>query len=108
MTESTSDLDVLRSFSADLFSPHVGTTFRLPVEGDADLELALAEVVGRQGDTVEGSERQPFSMLFRGPTDRMFEQQIVTMVHEELGTVQMFLVPLEPDKESARYEAVFS
>lgn len=99
---------MLRTFSAEFFAPHVDTSFRLPVNDEDDLVLTLAEVVGRTGDTVEDAERKPFSMLFRGPVERVFEQQIVTLVHDDLGTLQMFLVPLEPDKEGARYEAVFS
>jgi hypothetical protein len=103
-----SEPEDLRVLSVDQFSPHIGSTFRLPVDDQTDLELELVEVVGRKGDTVEGAQRQPFSILFRGPTDRVFEQQTCSMVHSVLGELSLFLVPLEPDKEGARYEAVFS
>jgi len=103
-----SEPEDLGALSADQFSPHVGSIFRLPVDDGEDLDLELVDVAARPGDTVEGAQRQPFSILFRGPADRVFEQQTCSMVHPVLGELSLFLVPLEPDKEGACYEAVFS
>lgn len=103
-----SEMASLGALSAGDFEPHKGMRFRVPVEGGEDLELELLEVVGRQGDTVEGAERQPFSVLFRGPAERAFEQRICRLEHDAMGALDLFLVPVGTDSHGMRYEAIFS
>lgn len=98
----------LASLCAADFEPHVRTAFHAPVDGDEGIDLELIEVSGLTGDTPEDSQRQPFSITLRGPKDRVFEQQMCTLEHPGLGNLQLFLVPLGPDDDGMRYEAVFS
>lgn len=91
------------------FEPHVGTKFRITLEGAEPLELELAEARNLAGQTVEGSKRLPFAVTFRGgPRDRYLPQRIYDLEHPALGTLSIFLVPLGPDEETMRYEAVFT
>ena len=101
----TPDLHVL---AAQDFSAHLDSVFRLPVAGQEDLELTLIEVADSRGESVADARREPFSAVFRGPKDRVFDQQTCRMEHPDLGTLVLFLVPLEPDEAGPRYEAVFS
>lgn len=100
------DLDRLQKTD---FDPHLGQTFRIALEPPEALELTLAETRALRGDTVESSPRGPFALLFRGgPPDRYLPQRTYDLEHPEMGTLSVFLVPLGPDKEGMRYEAVFT
>ncbi len=54
------------------------------------------------------SKRRPFSIFFRGPKDRNLPQGIYKVEHDKMGTVELFLVPIMPDKNGNLYEAVFN
>jgi Domain of unknown function (DUF6916) len=91
------------------FEPHVGTKFRIALTGSEPLELELAEARSLGGQTIEGSRRLPFAVTFKGgPRDRYLPQRIYDLEHPTLGTLSIFLVPLGPDEEAMRYEAVFT
>jgi len=51
---------------------------------------------------------ESFSLLFRGPISPFFPQAIYRLHHEKLGTMDLFLVPMGPDRDGMRYEAVFN
>ncbi|MDH3403863.1 MAG: hypothetical protein OES32_02795 [Acidobacteriota bacterium] len=90
----------------ETFAPHVKQTFRVSADEVAfDTELievsALGETVGPEG-------RRAFSLVFRGPLDPFIEQRICRIEHEELGVIDLFLVPVGPDEKGMRYEAVFT
>ena len=53
-------------------------------------------------------ERRQFSLLFRGPVDPFLSQGTYRLDHAELGALDIFLVPIGPDAEGMRYEAVFA
>ena len=96
------------------FAPLVGESFRLESGPGAALELALIEAK-RLGpgaeDNVEEDEngqRRPFSLLFRGPAAPRLDQGTFRLEHGVLGALDIFLVPMEPDAEGPRYEAVFT
>jgi hypothetical protein len=58
---------------------------------------------------VEGEAgRRSFSIVFRTQGEAQLTQRIYTVRHEEMGERQIFLVPLEPDEQGARCEAVFT
>ncbi len=47
-------------------------------------------------------------MIFRGPGDPVLAQQICALEHVEMGRLDLFLVPVGPEKGSMLYEAVFN
>ena len=60
-------------------------------------------------DQIENQEpERPFSLLFRGPADRPLEQGIHPLDHTDMGRLEIFLVPMQPDDEGPLYEAVFA
>jgi len=75
--------------------------------GEQDLELELIEAVNI--GKAHGDRRQPFSVLFRceGQQEPL-PQGTYPIEHAKLGRVELFLVPLGPDKEGMQYEAVFA
>lgn len=72
----------------------------------------MIEATPLGGAVDEGTEpaarRAPFSLVFRGPGDRVLPQRIYRLAHDELGEFEFFLVPIGPDREGMRYEAIFA
>jgi hypothetical protein len=96
---------MLEHLTASDFSPHVGDRFRLHVDDDTTRDVELIEV--EEGDPA-GHGRAPFSLVFRGPTEPILPQQIYRFDHGELGTLEIFIVPIGTDEDGVRYEAVFT
>jgi hypothetical protein len=46
--------------------------------------------------------------MFRGPTGPILPQRIYRLRHPVMGELDLFLVPIGPDGEGMRYEAVFT
>jgi hypothetical protein len=93
------------------FTPHLHSTFGIRLDGEAVLPLELVEV-GSTGaphqDPPDNTRAQAFSVLFRGPRDAQLSQQIYALEHEAMGRLELFLVPVGPDREGMLYEAVFA
>jgi len=109
----------LETLTAADFRVHQGTKFRLtggspPGGGPSSIEAELAEVTERAPNAA-GTFRAPFSVLFHGPLQPVMPQGIYRVEHEQLGAVELFIVPVGPDEPSdpgrvptaMRYEAVF-
>lgn len=80
-------------------------------EGTAPLGLELIEATestepGGRGPA--GQERRQFSLVFRGPFEPMLPQLIYPLTHDELGSLDLFLVPIGPDQVGMRYQAAFA
>lgn len=74
-----------------------GQRFRIAEAFDAEL-VEVTEIPREPGG------RAPFSFVFEGGPTPPLPQAIYPVHHHELGTIEIFLVPIGPD----RYEAVFS
>lgn len=99
-------------FTYDDFSDRVGEEFRVRAPDDHRLALVLSEVTAGPapvGATApDGASRQQFSLLFRGPSTPQLTQGLWELDHDGMGEFALFLVPLGPDAEGPRYEAVFA
>ncbi|HXO10497.1 MAG TPA: hypothetical protein VN880_20805 [Solirubrobacteraceae bacterium] len=93
----------LDALTAEDFRTHTGTAFRL---ADESVECELIEVTGQQASARPGS-RAAFSVVLRGPRQPVLEQRIRRLEHDEMGVLEMFLVPIGPDDAGMLYEAVF-
>ena len=102
---------MLETFTVTTFSPHLGTTFRISVDASQPLELELIEATDLSAryasEPVEGRGR-PFSIVFRGPGDILLPQRIYRVEHDQIGTFDLFIVPIGRDPDGLRYEAVFN
>lgn len=92
------------------FSGRIGHVFQVQVDSQELLSLTLEEVneLGpepRAGET----RRRAFSLVFCSPqSDSYLPQQICQLEHQDLGTLDLFLVPLGPHPDGMRYEAIFT
>jgi hypothetical protein len=105
------ELAMLETFTKDTFSPYINDTFRVFLGSIPPMDLVLisaTEVGNSYGRGAGTAERTPFSILFRGPMNPILPQQIYRMEHEQMGTFELFLVPMGPKQGGMEYEAIFN
>jgi hypothetical protein len=90
------------------FIPFLNRTFQVHLEGVESISLELVGVT--PVSHAFGPEvRQPFSLHFLGPVSPHYlPQHIYRLEHEEMGALDLFLVPLGPESARMRYEAIFA
>jgi hypothetical protein len=95
---------IVENLSAKLFADQLHTEFNVCLPDSEPLPLRLYEV------TEENSSPkiEQFSLLFRGPLAPHCTQGIHSLQHDKLGELSLFLVPIGPDGEGMRYQAIFS
>ena len=95
--------------SIETFLPHLETEFRVADPTGAEpvaIRLTEARDLGRQPNA---PRTDPFSLEFTGPRLPVLDQRTYRLEHRDLGTLDIFLVPIGPDPTGApRYEAVFN
>lgn len=97
-------MDIAQLSAAD-FEPLVNEAFSLELEEGAG-SMTLIEVETRaSAGTVA---RAPFSLLFRSEDIGALPQQVCRLHHGSLGTVEIFLVPVQEQDGKTLYEAVFN
>ena len=103
---------MLDTATSATFQPHVGDRFEVTPQQGEPFEAVLCSceetTYGSPGDWASTTQRVPFSLVFRGPADAAVGQQTCGFRHAQLGQFDLFIVPLGPDAEGMRYEAVIS
>jgi hypothetical protein len=91
----------LGALTAADFEPRLHDRFRLVPDGAEPFDVELVEVseIPR-----EPGGRAPFTLVFQGGPSPPLPQRIQRLQHDELGVLEIFLVPIAAD----RYEAVFT
>jgi hypothetical protein len=92
---------MLDTLTVDDFRALKGDRFRITPEvaGAFDVELIEVTEIPR-----EPGGRTPFSLVFQGGPNPPLEQAIYRVEHDDVGELDIFLVPIDVD----RYEAVFT
>ena len=83
---------------------NLNSKFRLQLDGSNWLELELIEV--SELKALRGQEM--FSIEFRCRSNEVLPQRIYRLEHENLGQLDLFLVPIRKDEQGVYYEAVFN
>jgi hypothetical protein len=98
--------DNLENLTIDVFESRVGQRFRIRAQpgGELDAELIEARALGKGA----GGRRAPFTLSFRTPQLAALPQRIYEVVHDEVGSYDIFLVPIGPDGKGMVYEAIFT
>lgn len=90
----------------EMFSPHLNSIFRIPVD-DGAFELELTEVkVGERGGRPE-EFRVPFILIFQGPRDPVVPEGLYDIESDATGTFQLYLIPILSTGERQCYQVVF-
>jgi hypothetical protein len=97
----------LAAVTADDFTPHSGSRYRVRLAGTAEpIDLELVEVAA--GGQPPPARRRPFSLVFRGPRQPWLPQSTYRLEHDAMGAFDLFLVPIAADAQGATYESVFN
>lgn len=97
----------LSKITADHFSKFLNQTLDIYFTETQTVPSVLTKVTSLNSYTP--LERGPFSIEFQTGGDHAYRQQgIYRIAHPELGDIELFLVPIAPDANGMRYEAVFS
>ena len=97
---------MLDKLTKETFVPVKGSLFQLAIENRPAIPLELVEVAG---NGLQGrARREQFSLRFRGPASPALAQRIYRLEHATLGTLEIFLVPIQKDPDGMIYEAVFT
>ena len=90
------------------FSKQLNTVFQVKVSAPRPVELELVEVKSyvSSPDDPKGMER--FSLFFNGPGDLHLPQSTYALEHEQLGSLDIFLVTIAHNETGFVYEAVFN
>ena len=92
------------TFTQEAFAKHLNTKFQVQLEAGQSVELRLIEV-----SELKSYERQEeFWILFLGPNEAFLGQGTRLMQHDEMGQLELFLVPIKQDDQGFYYEAVFN
>jgi hypothetical protein len=86
------------------FADCLHTSFHLAGDPDPGFALELVEVT----DLKTFSRQQTFSLFFHAPDSRYLPQQTYRLVHNRLGEMDLFMVPVGQKAGSFIYEAVFN
>src|SRR2546429_8049401 len=89
------------------FSQHLNSRFKLTLQ-DQNLELELIEVKAYLPQANEQSGMERFSIYFHGPVKIRLPQSVYRLEHEQMGELEIFLVPVSQKEKGFRYEAVFN
>lgn len=91
----------LATLTPEQFDALVGTRFAVNDIADVLELVAVARL------NSPSPRPQPFSLTFASHTHKL-TQDTFRLAHAELGTLDVFLVPLQPDARGGLYEAVFN
>jgi len=96
------------TLTANEFSKHVNTKFGVDLDGENSVDLLLTEVKGYVSKHQEQEGMERFSIYFQGPAEPHLPQKLYAFNHAEMGSFEMFLVPIAKNDEGFRYESVFN
>lgn len=88
----------------DELAANLDSNFVMHLADGTTRTIKLAKV----SDLVSRPPQEQFSVIFQVPSDTPAEQAIYKLVHKELGTIELFLVPVSRNDESTEFQAVFN
>src|SRR5262245_20219493 len=89
------------------FAPRIGQRFRMRLSAEQSLDLTLLEVHTHKY-APPAPRRQGFSVVFKSDVTGHAPQATYSLAHDEMGTLELFLVPIGPREGGMCYEAVFN
>jgi hypothetical protein len=90
------------------FQPHVGESFFVSTVGEpATLVLTEASALRTYEYPIQQT-RPPFSLLFTGPASIPLDQAMWDLTNAAMGTLPIFIVPIQRDGERLVYQAIFN
>lgn len=86
------------------YEQNLATVFRVGSASVDSIGLVLTQV----SELRSSPGQESYSIVFRGPEDRLLPQGTYTLDHDRLGEQDLFIVPVAGDEQGISYEAVFN
>ena len=96
----------LKQFTCSQFEDSLNQTFVIQMETGKMLKVILIEATPKVCGDIKKAHH--FSLVFRGAMEPVLEQRIYTLENDNLGSLEIFMVPIGPDNSGMCYEAVFA
>ena len=107
-----SDADQFNRLTEETFSLYVNTKFRIYTSPLTAINLELIKVKrwerSSQPESVSAAQLDCFSVVFRGPRKIALESGTYKVEHDQMGSFDLFISPVNDRKKQRRYQAVFN
>ena len=100
-------LSMLEDLTYQNFENCLNQVFRLTHDGGT-FEIKLIECQRLNSHGRNEGQREPFSLIFLGPKQPVLPQRMYEFDLGQLGSFDIFIVPIGPASSGMRYEAVFA
>jgi hypothetical protein len=97
---------MVKEITSATFADQINRIFRIHCSGEP-LELELTEVAVRPASRV-GGLRQPFTLIFEGPRNRLLAEGLYPVEGEAVGTLELYVIPILSVGERQAYQVVFN
>ena len=88
----------------ETFSKYLHTKFHISLDDSNTIETELIKV----GEHQISTNQERFAIIFQGPPVPLLSQGTYAFNHDGMGAFHLFIVPIDQNSESVRYEAVFN
>ena len=86
------------------FSKHLNTKFGIRISEAQVIEVELTEV----SELLISTRQERFALIFRSPNDIVVAQGLHRFEHNQMGSFDLFIVPVDRDESGTSHEAVFN
>ncbi|MDX6527902.1 MAG: hypothetical protein QOH41_192 [Blastocatellia bacterium] len=86
------------------FSSHLNTKFGIRLSEAQAIEAELTEV----SEHMISPRQERFSIVFRTSNEALLGQGMHRFEHEQMGSFNLFIVPIQRDETGTYYESVFN
>jgi hypothetical protein len=90
------------------FCQQLNTKYLANVPESQPVELELVEVKSYVSGPGEQAGMERFSIYFHGPAENFLPQDTYRVTHDQMGNLDLFLVPIAGDELGFRYETVIN
>ena len=90
----------------ETFAGHVDEIFAVHADGEA-MDLVLSEIETHGEPPGEGL-RQPFTLIFKGPKNRVLTEGVFAVENAAVGRYELYLIPILSPGELQDYQCVFN
>lgn len=97
---------MLARLKSSNFLPYIGQKFDLCIDKAEFLEVELIEVSDYPHQNLNTG--RPFSLIFRLPKGLFVPQETYTFKQNQIGKLDLFIVPIGSDDKGQLYQVVFN
>ncbi|MFN2533235.1 MAG: hypothetical protein ABR555_18280 [Pyrinomonadaceae bacterium] len=88
----------------EIFKSELNGKFRIHVEGHGPVELTMTEL----SELRSSGRNESFAVHFLGPKEYVLPQRTYSFQNENLGDLDLMIVPIKQTNDGVYYEAIFN